>query len=69
MLALFRKISGARGVPWVSKSTYTKKIGVRGVPWVSKSTYTKKIGNHVTVHRPQPVRPHHRYTNVYSHTF
>ena len=39
-----------------------------GAPWVGKSTYPRKFGNHVTVHRP-PVRPHHRHTNVYSHTF
>ena len=37
-------------------------------PWVSKSSHHRKFGNHVTVRRPQPVRPHHRYTNVYSHT-
>ena len=40
-----------------------------GAPWVSKSTHPRKIGNHVTVHHPMPVRPHHRHTNVYSHTF
>ena len=34
-----------------------------GAPWVSKSTHPRKFGNHVTV------RPHHRHTNVYSHTF
>ena len=42
-------------------------------PWVSKSTHPRKFGNHVTVHRPParcpPVRPHHRATNVQSHTF
>ena len=44
-----------------------------GAPWISKSTHPRKFGNHVTVHRPSayplPVRPHHRHTNVYSHTF
>ena len=40
-----------------------------GTPWVSKSTHPRKFGNHVTVHCPLPVRPHHRHTNVYSHTF
>ena len=44
-----------------------------GAPWVSKSTHPRKFGNHVTVHRPPalplPVRPHHRHTNIYSHTF
>ena len=39
-----------------------------GAPWLSKSTHPRKLGNHVTVHRP-PVRPHHRKTNVQSHTF
>ena len=34
-----------------------------GAPWVSKSTHPRKFGNHVTVHRPLPVRPHHRETN------
>ena len=46
---------------------------VCGAPWVSKSTHPRKFGNHVTVHRPParplPVRPHHRATNVQSHTF
>ena len=41
-------------------------------PWVSKSTHPRKFGNHVTVHHPParclPVRPHHRATNVQSHT-
>ena len=36
-------------------------------PWVNKSTHLRKVGNHVT-DRPR-VRPHHRHTNVYSHTF
>ena len=36
-------------------------------PWVNKSTHPRKFGNHVT-DRPT-VRPHHRFTNVYSHTF
>ena len=36
-------------------------------PWVSKSTHPRKFGNHVT-DRPT-VRPHHRETNVQSHTF
>ena len=40
-----------------------------GAPWVSKSTHPRKFGNHVTVRRPLPVRPHHRETNVQSHTF
>ena len=38
-----------------------------GAPWVNKSTHPRKFGNHVT-DRPT-VRPHHRHTNVYSHTF
>ena len=38
-------------------------------PRVTKSTHTRKFGNHVTVHHLQPARPHHRHTNVYSHTF
>ena len=45
---------------------------VCGAPCVSKSTHPRKFGNHVTVHRPPalpPVRPHHRKTNVQSHTF
>ena len=28
-----------------------------GAPWVSKTTHPRKFGNHVTVHRPLPVRP------------
>ena len=43
-----------------------------GAPCVSKSTHPRKFSNHVTVHRPPalpPVRPHHRKTNVQSHTF
>ena len=32
--------------------------------WESKSTHPRKFGNHVTVHRPLAVRPHHRHTNV-----
>ena len=41
-----------------------------GAPLLSiKSTHPRKFGNHVTVHRPPTVRPHHRTTNVYSHTF
>ena len=39
----------------------------RGAPFLSKSTHPREFGNHVTVHRPT-VRPHHRRTNVYSHT-
>ena len=42
-----------------------------GAPWVNKSTHPRKSGNHVTdrpSNRPT-VRPHHRYTNIYSHTF
>ena len=42
-----------------------------GAPWVNKSTHPRKLGNHVT-DRPSDratVRPHHRHTNVYSHTF
>ena len=40
-----------------------------GAPLLSKSTHPRKFGNHVTIHRPPAVRPHHRKTNVYSHTF
>ena len=40
-----------------------------GAPLLSKSTHPRKFHNHVTVHRPPAVRPHHRKTNVYSHTF
>ena len=39
----------------------------REAPLLSKSTHSRKFGNHVTVHRPPTVRPHHRKTNVYSH--
>ena len=40
---------------------------VGGAPLLRKSTHPRKFGNHVT-DRPT-VRPHHRHTNVYSHTF
>ena len=39
----------------------------REAPWLSKSTYPRKFGHHVIVHRPS-VRPHHKETNVSSHT-
>ena len=38
-----------------------------GAPCVNKSTQPRKFGNHVN-DRPS-VRPHHRHTNVYPHTF
>ena len=38
-----------------------------GAPWENKSSHRRKFGNHVT-DRPTD-RPHHRHTNVYSHTF
>ena len=44
----------------------------REAPCVTKSTHPRKFGNYVTVHRPPalpPARPHHRKTNVQSHTF
>ena len=41
---------------------------VRGSPWLRKSTHPRKFRNHVTVRRTT-VRPHHRQTNVYFHTF
>ena len=53
--------SSTSGVPGAKRAS--------GAPWVSKSTHPRKFGNPVTVHRLQPVHPHHRYTNVYSDTF
>ena len=59
--------------PTKSKKSYSRALSraklVSGAPRVSKSTHSRKFWNHVTVHRPAAVRPHHRYTNVYSHAF
>ena len=67
--------------PTKSKKSYSRALSraklvsgaqtpaTQATPRVSKSTHTRKFCNHVTVHRPVAVRPHHRYTNVYSHAF
>ena len=57
---------------WKSSSCHTNSGAPRakrayGAPWVNKSTHRRKFGNHVTDRTT--VRPHHRHTNVYSHTF
>ena len=50
--------------------TLIAELHAREAPELSKSTHPRKFGNHVTVHRsPLTVRPHHRKTNVLSHTF
>ena len=43
------------------------ELRAREAPWINKSTHPRKFGNQVT-ERPS-VRPHHRHTNVHSHTF
>ena len=53
----------------MTKRHVTNNARVGGAPLLSKFTHPRKFGNHVTVHRPTAVRPHHRKTNVYSHTF
>ena len=42
-----------------------------GAPWVSKSTHSRNILKSLdrTPTERTTVRPHHRATNVYSHTF
>ena len=52
---------------YVNYSEAPRAKRASGAPWVNKSTHPRKFGNHVT-HRSS-VRPHHRHTNVYSHTF
>ena len=57
---------------WKSSSCHTNSGAPRakrayGAPWVNKSTHRRKFNNHVTDRTT--VRPHHRHTNVYSHTF
>ena len=55
-----------KGYHW---ELYSGEKRASRAPRVTKSTHTRKFGNHVTVHHLQPARPHHRHTNVYSHTF
>ena len=56
----------------IHSGALAREARASGALWVSKSTHPRTFGYHVTVHRTNErpsVRPHHKHTNVQSHTF